>query len=52
MPVALASLIGGHWRTYILLLSEIGFNLSYVYALLYSAPAYEEIPILHTWVIE
>ena len=37
ITVALASLIEGHWRTYILLLFLIGFNPSNVYALFYGS---------------
>ena len=45
LPVAIASLIEGHWRTYILSLFVIRFNPSKVYALLYGDPTYGDIYI-------
>ena len=45
MPVALASLIEGHWRIFILLLFMIEFNPSNIYALFYGALTYSDIPI-------
>ena len=45
LPVELASLVEGHWRTCILLLSVVGFNPSNFYALLYGAPTYGDVSI-------
>ena len=45
MPIALASLIEGHWRTDILLLLVVGFNPYNVYALLHCVLTYGEISI-------
>ena len=45
MTIAPASLIEGHWCTYILLLFVIGFDPSKVYALLYGTLMYGDISI-------
>ena len=45
LRIALASLIEGHWRIFILWLFVIGFNLSNVYVFLYAAPTYCDVSI-------